>query len=164
MSSGEAGLRSAIRSVTALRNRLRIYYFDHHVDAAVAQTNLSILKPSEAYNACKRYIEDVLVPQDDSRPQALHALSPVVSSKTTSCSPGLTLAEELKIMGFSDEEMKSAVAQGFSTVEDCVDFLLSQDCLENAPSSPALFPAAAASGIILAPSGTQLVSTIARSS
>jgi hypothetical protein len=162
MSSSEAERRSATRSLTALRNRLELNYFTHHVDAAIKRTNLSILKPSEAYNACSKYIEDILIPSDSSPLQASHAPSPVVSSKKASRSPSLPLFDELKHMGFSNQEIQSAVAQGYSTVEDCVDFLLSQDCLENAPSSPALPPAAAASGIILAPSGTLLVSTIAR--
>jgi hypothetical protein len=159
MSSGEAERRSATRSLTALRNRLELNYSTHHVEVAIAQTNLSILKPSEAYNVCSRYIEDILIPLGSSPLQASHAPSPVVSSKKASRSPSLPLFDELKHMGFSDEEIKSAVAQGYLTVEDCVDFLLSQDCLENAPYSPALSPAAAASGIILAPSGTLLVTS-----
>jgi hypothetical protein len=162
MSSVGSELRSTTRSVTALRNRLELSYLAHHVDAAIARTNLSILKPSEAYIACKRYIDEILIPLDSNRSQASHAPSPVVSSKKASCSPGLTLAEELTHMGFSDKEIQYAVTQGFLTVEYCVDFLLSQDCHESAPPSPALSPAAAASGIILAPSGTLLVSTIAR--
>ena len=162
MSSGEAERRSITRSLAALRSRLELNYSTHHVDAAIARTNLSILKPSEAYNTCSRYIEDILTPLGGSLLQASHAPSHVVSSKKASRSPSLPLFDELKHMGFSDEEIQSAVVRGYSTVEDCVDFLLSQDCLENAPSSPALSPAAAACGIILAPSGTLLVSTIAR--
>jgi hypothetical protein len=162
MSLGEAERRSTTRSLAALRNRLELNYFTHHVDAAVARTNFSFLKPSEAYNVCSRYIEDILIPLDSSPLQASHAPSSVASSKKASRSPGLTLAAELKHMGFSNEEIQSVVVRGYLTVEDCVDLLLSEDCHQNAPHSPALSPAAAASGIILSPSGTLLVSTIAR--
>jgi hypothetical protein len=87
MSSGEAERRSLTRSLIALRNRLQLNYSSHHVDAAVARIDFSILKPSEAYDVCSRYIEDALIPSDSSPLQASHAPSPVVSSKKASRSP-----------------------------------------------------------------------------
>ncbi len=77
------------------------------------------------YMFCSGYIVDVLIPSESGRGQVSQAQQPVVSYNDEVRLPGLIMHQELKEMGFSDEEVTSAVSKGYTDIQACVDFLLS---------------------------------------
>ena len=159
----ESERRALASSIASLRQMLRSRYEDRHVVAAMARLDLDSKPYAEVsrsftdnFRKCWRYIEDVLIPAEAGKP-APQAPQPAMTFKDKVVSSALPVKEELKTMGFCDEEIDAAIAKGHKDTQSCVEYLLS--LAVDAPSSPVASPAAAASGITVASNGRELVST-----
>jgi hypothetical protein len=159
MSKAETDRRALATWIVSLRNRLRLHYEDRHVEAAMARLDLESKPFSEVsgsfviyFRECLGYIKDVLIPAERGSNPASQTPLPTTTYKDKVVSSALPVKEELKTMGFSDDEIVNAISKGHSDTQSCVEYLLSL------AAAPATSPAAAASGITVASNGRELVS------
>jgi hypothetical protein len=130
----------------ALRQQLqRMGYREPHIDAAMERCNIDAQSVSlvTAFTWCCEFIQRELDPPG--KPHQPLSQAPLTTSwKATVAAPALDIRAELKRMGYTDQQVDSAVTRGCSDLNACVQYLLSAESSSKA-SSHAPVPASAPS-------------------
>ena len=150
------------RLKSSLREHLtRNGYRDAHIEKAISLIDFEDpgLKFQTMYAQCVQ-----IIVQLESRPPK--AMGSTLSYKDVAATPvfGVVTAgtrNQLKEIGYTDQQVNSAVAKGYSDVESIVQYLLSVEPVSKAPApsapAPSSHPLAAAIGAAVSADGQLLV-------
>jgi hypothetical protein len=101
---------------------------DAHIKIAVANCKIDAMSSGQAFSECYRLIEEELVPVDNLSLRESEAPSPTAVAsnwKEKVASPALANRAQLKHMGYTDEQIDTAVTQGYGDLDSCVKYLIS---------------------------------------
>ena len=124
-----------------LRQRLNQKGFrEAHIDIAIERCNIDALSVSTAFTWCCVFIERELEPPG--KPTQPLSQAPLTTSwKAKVATPALDIREQLKSMGYTDQQVDAAVTAGCSDLNACVQYLLSAESSSKVSShAPASAP------------------------
>ncbi len=130
-----------------LRQHLqRMGFRDAYIDVAIERSNIDAesVTTATAFTWCCEFIKRELDPPAKP-PQPLSQAPLTTSWKAKVAAPALDIRAELKRMGYTDQQVDSAVTRGCSDLKACLQYLLSAESSYKA-SSHAPAPAPSTSG------------------